>query len=292
MNFIALFAILSIVINSSKSHSFDSLTENSPRIVNGHTAKVGQFPYQAAQRVWSDKTSSYEHRCGGSIISNRWIVTAAHCTYGNFSDPSESVVFVGAHHIKNDGQLHHLDRIINHPSYRTGPSRNDISLIQTIERIQFNRLVHKIAMKRSFVEVDVPVITSGWGRNISAVSKEFVASFGFHLKSFFFHFYVQTNQAGYIEYLQFLHLKTITKEKCIKDSITSIQNLIYDGLVCAAVDNSALCFGDSGGPLASNGRLVGVVAWSNMCGKGMPNGFTRISPFVDWIRNETGIPVA
>lgn len=52
--------------------------ENDGRITNGETAKPGEFPYQAALNIKMSVISS--SFCGGSLISDEYILTAAHCT--------------------------------------------------------------------------------------------------------------------------------------------------------------------------------------------------------------------
>lgn len=44
-----------------------------------------------------------------------------------------------------------------------------------------------------------------------------------------------------------------------------------------------MCHGDSGGPLASNGELIGLVSWGHPCAVGRPDAFVRLSHFYDWI---------
>lgn len=60
-----------------------SLPENldeDGKIVGGQKARRGQFPYQAAMYLYKPDQSS--SKCGGSLISRQWILTAAHCTLG------------------------------------------------------------------------------------------------------------------------------------------------------------------------------------------------------------------
>lgn len=165
MNLFALFAISAIVIGLSTSFRLDSHADD--RIIGGETAKLGQFPYQASLRQGSPlgiaSAVVYRHRCGGSIISNRWILSAAHCTKDVYSNPRNLYVFVGAHHIQNDGQMYKLDRIVNHPAHDDRTKKNDISLLQTVEEIQFNDAVQLIPIGGGFVDGGEASTVSGWG---------------------------------------------------------------------------------------------------------------------------------
>lgn len=53
------------------------------KIVGGQKARRGQFPYQVAMYLYTPDQSS--SKCGGSLISRQWVLTAAHCTVGYVS---------------------------------------------------------------------------------------------------------------------------------------------------------------------------------------------------------------
>lgn len=80
------------------------------RIVGGQAAALGQFPYQASMR-----TAGNFHFCGGVIISNQWVLSAAHCTIGR----AQTAVFVvvGTITLNAGGISHQSAQIVNHPDY-------------------------------------------------------------------------------------------------------------------------------------------------------------------------------
>lgn len=196
MNFfelLAILAVITVVTASSESFQLDSLEENinEDRIVGGKTAKPGQFPYVVSLRkqAQEDDTIVWRHACGGGILNNRWILTAAHCTV-NF-EPSDMVIAVAAHHIRNDGKLYGLDRVVNHPKYKkhSKKGKNDISLLRTNKTIQFTNFVRPIMLSKLFVGADVQSTISGWGakqvRNNTNSSDQFTSNtkVGFEEKS-------------------------------------------------------------------------------------------------------------
>lgn len=166
MNFSALFVILAVTVGFSESFQLDSLEENinDNRITGGQNAKPGQFPYQVSLREKGKVNGSlgwFAHRCGGAIISDHWILTAADCTT---RDPSETAAVVGAHHINNDGQVYLLDRVVNHPEYDYKNFHNDLCLVRTLEKIRYTHGVRRIPLRKGIVEEGLVATVSGWGR--------------------------------------------------------------------------------------------------------------------------------
>lgn len=98
----------------------------------------------------------------------------------------------------------------------------------------------------------------------------------------------------YPKTLQYKEVLTITQEECLADfeplqtsdfvdwqqSVDSINN----GVICTRNANgTGICMGDSGGPVAFNNHLLGLVSWSVGCGNGYPCLSTRIFPQLVWI---------
>lgn len=65
---------------------------------------------------------------------------------------------------------------------------------------------------------------------------------------------------------------------------------IHDSILCTFIGNgTGTCYGDSGGVLAVNKKLAGIMAWGVAYAQGKPDQFTRISNFVKWIEEKTNI---
>lgn len=123
-------------------------------IVNGKDAERGQFPHQVSLRYRGS------HRCGGSIITSRWILTAAHCT--EHIAAKDLVAVVGAILLQSDGVRYQIEVVKNHPKFV--PIRNDIAALKTATEIEFSDVVKAIALPTENVAAGVPVTVSGWGR--------------------------------------------------------------------------------------------------------------------------------
>ncbi|KAJ7427399.1 Transmembrane protease serine 2 [Willisornis vidua] len=103
------------------------------RIVGGSGAVLGQWPWQVSLHVEGT------HVCGGSIITRQWIVTAAHCVEGRFSDPHSWRVYAG---ILNQDEMffksgYRVHQIISHPDYDTDSKDNDVALMKLESPLSF-----------------------------------------------------------------------------------------------------------------------------------------------------------
>lgn len=222
--------------------------------MGGENGTLGQFPFQVSLRNPRNR-----HFCGGSILSERWVITAAHCAVGQ--NVSDIIVAVGTIQIK-EGVIYELDQIFVHEKYDSSTIQNDVSVLKTAKEIVFNANARPIAIRSTYTNEAEVATASGWGL---------------------------TKYPGEVpDILQFLAVKTLNNEKCAQELDTLIGTNIYNGSLCTLTHHSGqgMCMGDSGGPLTVNGELVGLVSWGIPCGRGFPDVFTRVSVFAEWIQDK------
>lgn len=127
------------------------------RIVGGGLAAAGEAPYQVSMRI---KKHNF-HFCGGSIINETWILTAAHCTTSFEADEIE--VVTGTLSLTEGGDRYDVARIISHELYNPAIIRNDIALLQVSREIQFGENVQQIALSDRYVDGGEDMLLTGWG---------------------------------------------------------------------------------------------------------------------------------
>lgn len=129
-------------------------------IINGRNGNRGQFPWLISLR-----TVENQHFCGGFIISERWVGTAATCTQGNFRNPKNILVVNGAHTM-TDGQRHRVSRVVIHPRYNKRTRAYDFALLQTADQIPLLQPPYRsraIFFPRGPANPGKVTLFAGWG---------------------------------------------------------------------------------------------------------------------------------
>jgi len=249
---------------SSKNESFDF--GGNPRIVGGSEASPGMFPWQCLYRATTGGL------CGCSVISPRWVLTAAHCTIE--TPASRMRISMGITNRRRDiGQNFFVDLKIEHEDYNPSTLENDIALLFLDRPATFNSLVRNISIppQGSDVTVGKSCVISGWGTTVDDPSSPTPSI------------------------LQHANVPIMSNLRCQR-YLREIR--VVDVFMCAGFEEGGVdtCQGDSGGPLAcfneEQGKyyLQGVTSFGFNCARARsPGVYTRVSEFSDWIRENSGI---
>lgn len=244
-----------------------------PRVLGGEEAFPHSWPWQAMIEVKNRKDAKWQHKCGGSLIHSEWIVTAAHCLA--FSpDPRIYRIVLGAHDRtkrEDTDQYFEISQLYVHKRYQTDSGYgHDIALIRLSRPAVLNKGVGLVCLPEqdSRVAVHTACYLTGWGFSKS----------GNNTKA---------------QKLQQAQMPTVNYSTCSEGN-SFFQPIDDQSMLCAGFGGSSPisgCNGDSGGPFVcpEDGRFVlrGAVSWGI---PGCPAGktysvFTRISSFVDWIKD-------
>jgi hypothetical protein len=244
------------------------------KIVGGSTATPGQYPWQVALVDSSTNNLLNGQFCGGSVISNQWILTAAHCvTYSNGTAISPSFVDIvaGVHNLAAPAvgyQRRNITNIIVHPSYNPVTDDYDAALLRVASPLTLGgsgaTAVAAIPLVSDAIGdlVGVNATITGWGRTES--TPMFPAE------------------------LQEVTVPVVSNVTCN----TSYSGVITSNMLCAGLDlgGKDSCQGDSGGPLVvdvgGQWQLAGIVSWGIGCADPNYYGvYTRVSNIVSWVNS-------
>ncbi|XP_017574827.1 suppressor of tumorigenicity 14 protein homolog [Pygocentrus nattereri] len=240
------------------------------RIVGGQNADVGEWPWQVSLHYMNNG-----HTCGASIISNKWLLSAAHCfasAEASYHEASSWLTYSGMQDQEKEDsnvQMREVKTIITHQDYNQMTQDNDIALLELKEPLVFSNTIHPVCLPASshVFPAGMPCWVTGWGalREGGRVSRV----------------------------LQKAEVKIINDTVC--DEVTEGQvtsRMLCSGFLAGGVD---ACQGDSGGPLVclSEANIwfqCGIVSWGEGCARrNKPGVYTRLTKFRDWIRKHSGV---
>lgn len=159
------FVLFVVILYVSCVYSKPRIT---PRIYGGDLAKSYQFPFIVSIRA--KDTFEFTHVCGGTILSSRLILTAAHCSASHGQDAGAYRVFVGSNG-RFDGFAHEIKRFIPHPSNNPLILENDLMFIELVKPIEFSHAVQPAKLHREKISNGVRVLAAGCGRtNVSCAN--------------------------------------------------------------------------------------------------------------------------
>jgi transmembrane serine protease 9 len=249
------------VLQNIKSN--DRLLVIEPRIIGGSPAPIGAYPWQASIGLRGVAPLA-GHFCGGSLIAPRWIISAAHCVYGQTS-PDNLQVLLGSNFLDRDGQTFSVDRILIHEGWKSSTFDYDVALLHLTESSTQTPI--KLVELNKATELAGPgliAIVSGWGITL-------------------------TTDRRASNVLRNVGVQLVTKADCAGPA--SYPNAISDRMVCAGFAEGAkdACQGDSGGPLMVPDKkggllLAGIVSWGEGCAKpGKYGVYTYVPVIQDWV---------
>ncbi|KAM6953765.1 coagulation factor IXa [Aplochiton taeniatus] len=240
------------------------------RIVGGHAVTPGEIPWQAALVA----RPSGQVFCGGAVLGERWVVTAAHC----LGEGRQSTFFVrvGEHNLyakEGSEQDHEVLEQRPHPSYNARLSlyNHDLALLHLATPIVFSKAVRAVCLgPKDFSEAVTkeasPATVSGWGQ--------------------------VRFQGATASVLQKVEVPFTERTECKESSSARITRYMF----CAGYAHEAKdsCQGDSGGPHSNRYHdtwfLTGIVSWGEECAKeGKYGVYTRVSHYYRWMHHTMGV---
>ncbi|XP_023167156.2 brachyurin-like [Drosophila hydei] len=240
------------------------------RITKGQPAGRNQFPYQVGLMLYITGGAAW---CGGTLISNRHVITAAHCTDSlttgvdvylgawdrtNRSEEGQQIIFVATKYVTV------------HEEWDLDNLTNDISVIMLPAPIEFNEYIQaaKLPVKQESYNLYAgeQAIASGWGK-------------------------ISDSATGATDILQYINVPIMTNSGCSP----WYGGILTNNVICIKTTGGiSTCNGDSGGPLVladGSNTLIGATSFGIVfgCELGWPGVFTRITSYLDWIENNTGV---
>ncbi|WP_072389418.1 serine protease [Hyphomicrobium sp. CS1BSMeth3] len=247
-----------------------SAQDEDTRIVGGVETRIEQYPWQVALNIGIGGQSGF---CGGTIIEPRWVLTAAHCFYGDKKGGyrrakiTDVQVKSGASDYTK-GSWSQIERLEIHPGYNPDPDvggwEHDIALIKLkAPAAGESRKVDVLADPTLAIPAEQNLEVTGWGETR----------------------FLEGDTPRILRVAKVPYQATTT---C--NAPAANNGRVKPGMICAGHHEGKVdaCRGDSGGPLVWRTRkgpvLVGIVSWGEGCGRHLKYGvYTRVSAYRDWI---------
>ncbi|CAH2097576.1 unnamed protein product [Euphydryas editha] len=250
------FAVLVLFAGSS--------TARPNRIVGGQPTTIDRYPSMVQVEFFEPSDQTWSRSCGGSIISSRYVVTAAHCFDGYYL-PDFPRIRAGSSYYNIGGVVVSVEAVFHHPSYGSNHFDGDISVLRLTTPLVFSSVIQPtaIAAQNSVIPDNLPVVYAGWGRT-------------------------EEDDPIPSSILRDVQVYTVNNTICRQRyAQIEMENFVTENMICAGlldVGGRDACLGDSGGPLFYGNILIGVISWSYGCAEAdYPGVNTNVASYTEWI---------
>uniref|UniRef100_A0ABM5EPS0 Suppressor of tumorigenicity 14 protein isoform X1 n=1 Tax=Pogona vitticeps TaxID=103695 RepID=A0ABM5EPS0_9SAUR len=242
------------------------------RIVGGQDSDVGEWPWQVSLHAKGEG-----HICGASLISDKWLVSAAHCfrqeQFVRYSDPTLWTAYMGLHDQRDRTnakvQSRSIKKIIQNPYFNEYTFDYDIAVLELSSPVTFTAEIEPVCLPD--VTHEFPAGKAMWVTGWGATQEDGIGAM----------------------ILQKAEIRMINQTMCN----TLLPNQLTRQMICVGILTGGVdaCQGDSGGPLISieaNNRffLAGVVSFGDGCARrNKPGVYTKVSKLRNWIKQTTGV---
>jgi secreted trypsin-like serine protease len=228
------------------------------RIVGGVRTHIQEHPWQVAIEI---ERPDGTHLCGGSIIAQEWVLSAAHCFYP-IPPPNSVRVKAGATDYIEEGVWSKVDKVVVHEGFNPETFENDLALVK-LNTVPAGRVIPLMDASSTLL-MNEPLEVTGWGT---------------------------TTENGQIS-KQLLKATVPYVDNSTCNEPASYNGTVLPRMMCAGRKEGGVdsCQGDSGGPLVwrttSGPVLVGVVSHGEGCARKLKYGvYTRVNAYRLWIEH-------
>ncbi|XP_034108676.1 seminase [Drosophila albomicans] len=219
-----------------------------PRIIGGHVTSINELKYLV-------QVSTSNTICGGSLITTRWVISAAHCVYNANLDDLKVIGGTSKQGDTTNGVVRRVNMVATPKEFSIKTLNMDVSALY-LDSDMTGTNVETIKLASQSVPAGQLVKVSGWG----ATSK------------------TSSETALYVHSV----IMPMWSNAACRAAYRGKQH-ITRSMVCASVPNKRdSCDGDSGGPMVYHGELVGIVSYGYACATSLPGVYTSVPVVRRW----------